>query len=84
MGGELLGETQIERRNGHTWVQVKCLQSISSDRPTSWRESSITCSVADTNTCTIHTDIQNITYPYVNKTRAVAVQYTLNIQYEKS
>lgn len=69
----MLGETQIERRIGHTWMQVKCLQSISSDRPTSWRErerAQITCSVAD-NTCSIHTNTQSMHQKclHVNKTR---------------
>ena len=48
-----------ERKVCHTWLQLKCLQSIYSDRPTSKRRNPITCSVAN-NTCTALIDIQNM------------------------
>lgn len=48
-----------KRRVGHTWLQVKCSESIYSDRQTSWRGCPMTCSVAKY-TCTMYTDTQNM------------------------
>lgn len=47
-----------ERRVGHTWLQVKCSESIYSDRQTRWRGCPMTCFVAK-DTCTMYTDTQN-------------------------